>query len=66
MGVPTVDGLGPVGGYDHSPEEYLELGSIVPRTTLLAALIAAIGRDPEVRAWRAEREARAADVESLA
>jgi glutamate carboxypeptidase len=66
MGVPTIDGLGPIGGYDHSPDEYLELDSIVPRTTLLAALIAAIGRDPEVRAWRAEREARTADVESLA
>jgi glutamate carboxypeptidase len=60
MGVPTVDGLGPIGGFDHSPDEYLELASIVPRTTLLAALMAAIGRDPEVRAWRAEREARAA------
>jgi glutamate carboxypeptidase len=60
MGVPSIDGLGPVGGYDHSPEEYLEVGSIVPRTTLLAALIAAIGRDPEVRAWRREREARGA------
>ena len=50
MGVPTIDGLGPVGGLDHSPEEYLEVASIVPRTTLLAGLIAAIGRDPEVRA----------------
>lgn len=66
MGVPTIDGLGPIGGYDHSPDEYLELDSIVPRTTLLAALIVAIGRDPEVREWRAEREARAADVESHA
>ena len=66
MGVPTIDGLGPISGYDRSPDEYLELDSIVPRTTLLAALVAAIGRDPEVRAWRAEREARAADVESLA
>jgi glutamate carboxypeptidase len=55
MGVPSIDGLGPVGGFDHSPDEYLELGSVVPRTTLLAALIAAIGRDPEVRAWHAER-----------
>src|SRR4051812_42505919 len=58
MGVPTIDGLGPVGGYDHSPEEYLEMSSIVPRTTLLAALIATVGRDPEVRAWRIEREGR--------
>ncbi len=55
LGVPTVDGLGPIGGLDHSPGEYLELASIVPRTVLLAALIAAIGRDPQVRAWRADR-----------
>ncbi len=66
MGVPTIDGLGPIGGYDHSPDEYLETASIVPRTTLLAALIAAIGRDPEVRAWRLEREANAAGSEDLA
>jgi glutamate carboxypeptidase len=55
MGVPTIDGLGPIGGMDHSPQEYLEVASIVPRTTLLAALIAAIGRDPEVGRWRTER-----------
>jgi len=54
MGVPTIDGLGPIGGLDHSPAEYLEVVSIVPRTTLLAALILAIGRDPEVRRWREE------------
>ena len=58
-GVPTIDGLGPIGGLDHSPGEYLEVGSIVPRTALLAALIAAIGRDPEVHGWRSERERRA-------
>ncbi|HEY4753165.1 MAG TPA: M20/M25/M40 family metallo-hydrolase, partial [Candidatus Limnocylindrales bacterium] len=57
MGVPTLDGLGPIGGLDHSPGEYLEVASIVPRTTLLAALVAAIGRDPEVRAWAGERRA---------
>ena len=60
MGVPSIDGLGPIGGYDHSEDEYLELDSIVPRTTLLAALMVAIGRDPQVRSWRAEREARQA------
>ena len=58
MGVPTIDGLGPIGGMDHSPQEYLEVASIVPRTTLLAALIVAIGRDPEVGRWHAERLAR--------
>jgi glutamate carboxypeptidase len=61
MGVPTIDGLGPIGGLDHSPGEYLEVASIVPRTTLLAGLIAAIGRDPEVRSWAAARRASAAD-----
>ena len=58
MGVPTLDGLGPIGGMDHSPQEYLEVASIVPRTTLLAALIVAIGRDPEVGRWRVERDSR--------
>jgi glutamate carboxypeptidase len=59
MGVPTIDGLGPIGGLDHAPGEYLEVASIVPRTTLLAALIAAIGRDPEIGGWRTERITRA-------
>ena len=54
MGVPTLDGLGPIGGNDHSPAEYLEVDSIVPRTTMLAGLLLAIGRDPAVLAWRAD------------
>ncbi len=40
LGVPTLDGLGPVGGGAHSPDEWLDLPSVVPRTALLAALIA--------------------------
>ena len=47
LGVPTLDGLGPIGGLDHSPREYLEVASIVPRTTLLAALLLAVARDPK-------------------
>ena len=43
LGIPTVDGLGPVGGDDHSIDEWLDVTSIVPRTTLLAALIGRIG-----------------------
>ncbi len=42
-GVPALDGLGPVGGLDHSPDEYLVLSSVAPRTALLAGLIASIG-----------------------
>jgi glutamate carboxypeptidase len=43
LGVPTLDGLGPVGGDDHSVDEWLDLTSVVPRTALLAGLIARIG-----------------------
>jgi glutamate carboxypeptidase len=53
MGIASIDGLGPVGGNDHSPAEYLDVASIVPRTTLLAALLLAVARDPEVASWRA-------------
>lgn len=53
MGVPSIDGLGPIGGRDHSPDEYLEVSSIIPRTSLLAALLLATGRDPVVAGWRA-------------
>jgi glutamate carboxypeptidase len=52
MGVPSIDGLGPIGGMDHSPEEYLEVDSIVPRTSLLAALLLEVMRDPVVASWR--------------
>ena len=41
-GVPTLDGLGPIGGLDHGPLEYVEISSIAPRTALLAGLIAAV------------------------
>jgi glutamate carboxypeptidase len=52
LGVPSLDGLGPIGGLDHSPAEWLDVASIVPRTALFAALLLATGRDPGVRAWR--------------
>jgi acetylornithine deacetylase/succinyl-diaminopimelate desuccinylase-like protein len=31
-----------VGALDHSPDEYIEIGSIAPRCGLLAGLVAAI------------------------
>ena len=52
MGVASIDGLGPIGGMDHSPEEYLEVDSIVPRTTLVAALLLEVARDPVIAGWR--------------
>jgi glutamate carboxypeptidase len=39
FGYPTLDGLGPIGGLDHSPREYLELSSVAPRAALLAGLM---------------------------
>jgi glutamate carboxypeptidase len=41
-GLPTLDGLGPIGGDDHSVDEWLDVTSIVPRTALLALLIARV------------------------
>jgi len=42
-GLPTLDGMGPVGGLDHSPDEYVEVGSVVDRITLLAGMLCALG-----------------------
>ena len=55
MGIPSLDGLGPIGGNDHSPSEYLDVDSIVPRTSLLAGLLLAVAADPEVIRWREDR-----------
>jgi glutamate carboxypeptidase len=44
-GAAGLDGLGPIGGLDHSPDEYIEVSSIVPRTALLAGLLRAICAD---------------------
>ena len=41
-GIPTLDGLGPVGGDDHSPDEYVETASFAPRCGVVAGLVAAI------------------------
>ena len=37
--VATIDGLGPIGGFSHSEDEYLEIPSLVERTLLLAEVI---------------------------
>lgn len=34
VGTPTVDGLGPIGGYQHSDKEYLEISSLTERAQL--------------------------------
>jgi glutamate carboxypeptidase len=42
-GVPTLDGLGPVGGDDHGPKEWVDLTSVVPRISLLSGLLSRAG-----------------------
>jgi glutamate carboxypeptidase len=39
-GTPVLDGLGPIGARDHSPEEYMLKESLPQRTLLLAAILA--------------------------
>ena len=43
VGTPTICATGPVGGNAHSPEEYLELDSIVPRAQAMATAIMGAG-----------------------
>jgi glutamate carboxypeptidase len=38
IGVPTVDGLGPVGDDDHTDREWIELASVAPRIAAIVAL----------------------------
>lgn len=41
-GIPTLDGLGPVGGLDHGPDEYIETATIPIRCGVVAGLVAAV------------------------
>ncbi|MEU5069532.1 M20 family metallopeptidase [Streptomyces virginiae] len=43
LGVPTLDGLGPVGGADHTPEEWLDTSTVPVRVALLVSLVAELG-----------------------
>jgi glutamate carboxypeptidase len=42
VGTPVLDGLGPIGGDDHSPREWVAVSSIVPRVAMLAGLVARV------------------------
>ncbi|MFN8471260.1 MAG: M20 family metallopeptidase [Anaerolineae bacterium] len=48
LGVPTLDGLGVVGGGAHAHDEHLVLAHLSPRAALLAAIIGAIAGDEGV------------------
>ncbi|MCM3763177.1 M20 family metallopeptidase [Alkalihalobacillus oceani] len=49
MGIPTIDGLGPVGGNAHSEKEYLDIPSLTERTLLLAKVIEKLVKDRKVK-----------------
>ena len=42
LGIPTLDGLGVTGGGAHADHEFAESATMVDRTRLLAALVAAV------------------------
>jgi len=44
VGAPTLCAVGPVGGKAHSPEEYLEVASLVPRAQALARAVLRLER----------------------
>ncbi len=46
IGVPTLDGLGAIGAGAHAPHEYILTKHLIPRTALLAALLASINQTP--------------------
>jgi glutamate carboxypeptidase len=41
-GIPTIDGLGPCGALDHTPDEWVELATVAARIELAAELIRAV------------------------
>jgi glutamate carboxypeptidase len=44
VGTPTICAVGPIGGKAHTPEEYLEVDSMVPRAQNLALAVARFGQ----------------------
>lgn len=56
LGVPVLDGLGPVGGLDHSPAEYIETDSLTSRAAMLAGLIQRILSETELQELRKLKE----------
>lgn len=50
LGVPTLDGLGPIGGGGHTPGEWLQLHTVPQRVAFLATLIDTLGAASPVEA----------------
>jgi len=52
LGLPVLDGLGPIGGLDHNPDEYIEAESFAPRASMVAGLIQRILREENLNELR--------------
>ncbi|TQO18810.1 glutamate carboxypeptidase [Rhodoglobus vestalii] len=53
-GVSTLDGLGPIGGGDHTEDEWIDLTTVPQRVALLSALIVEVSRYDD-ESWRGAR-----------
>ena len=42
LGIPTIDGLGPIGGGQHTVNEYMKRASFVERTVIFKAFLEAL------------------------
>jgi glutamate carboxypeptidase len=62
LGVPTIDGLGPVGGAYHTDEEFIQADSLVERAVLTAAVLTTLR---SARAATRANEKRAPDWRAL-
>ena len=49
-GIPTLDGLGPEGDRDHTPDEYILWPTLASRTVLLTSFIIALKEDEDILA----------------
>jgi glutamate carboxypeptidase len=52
LGLPVLDGLGPIGGLDHSPDEYIEADSFAPRAAMVAGLTQRILSEKNLKGLR--------------
>ena len=65
QGIAVLDGLGPVGGDDHSLTEWLDLDSVVPRVTRLAGLMIKLARSADHPVVDLEGLPQAADARAI-
>ncbi|WP_052667010.1 M20 family metallopeptidase [Nitriliruptor alkaliphilus] len=49
LGVPTLDGLGPIGGHAHTDDEFIEVASLFERAAVCAHLLTELGAQRQVQ-----------------